>query len=139
MQSVVLAAVLELLFDLSTDLEPELWRDGDVPTIKEAVQIPPEQKTIRHMVKRDRLVDVATLASARDRIADWWARGYARAPSRPVNDRFVREAVATLSVDRPGDDARLLDEIYAGVEWQRMRLRNDQRLDEWSGVAPPDA
>jgi hypothetical protein len=99
----------------------------------------PSSRQVNQRLKRDRLVDVATLASARDRIADWWARGYARAPSRPVNDRFVREAVATLSVDRPGDEARLLDEIYAGVEWQRMRLRNDQRLDEWSGVAPADA
>jgi len=98
----------------------------------------PSSRQVNQRLKRDRLVDVATLASARDRIADWWARGYARAPSRPVNDRFVREAVATLSVDRPGDEARLLDEIYAGVEWQRMRLRNDQRLDEWSGVAPAD-
>ena len=25
-------------------------------------------------------------------------------------------------------------EMYAGVEWQRMRLRNDQRLEAWSGV-----
>ena len=53
---------------------------------------------------------------------------------RPVADRFVREAVATLSVEGPDDEARLLEEVYAGVEWQRMRLRSDQRLDEWFGV-----
>jgi hypothetical protein len=94
---------------------------------------------VNQRLKRDRLVDVATLASARDRITDWWTRGYARALSRPVADRFVREAVATLSVDRPGDEARLLDEIYAGVEWQRMRLSNDQRLEEWSGLGLADA
>ena len=57
----------------------------------------------------------------------------------PVADRFVREAVATLSVERADDEERLLDEIYAGVEWQRVRLRNDQRLEEWSGVAPAEA
>jgi hypothetical protein len=56
----------------------------------------------------------------------------ARGP--PVADRFVREAVATLSVQLAGDEERLFDEIYAGVEWQRMRLRNDQRLEEWSGL-----
>jgi SAM-dependent methyltransferase len=110
-----------------------VWPCGDLWNLL------PSSRQVNQRLKRDRLVDVATLASARDRIADWWARGYARAPSRPVNDRFVREAVATLSVDRPGDEARLLDEIYAGVEWQRMRLRNDQRVDEWSGMAPADA
>ena len=49
---------------------------------------------------------------ARDRITDWWARGYARSPSPPVADRFVREAVTALSVTKVGDEDRLLDEIY---------------------------
>ena len=93
----------------------------------------PSSRQVNQRLKRDRLVDFATLASARDRITDWWPRAYVRAPSRPVADRFVREAVATLSVE-PADEESLLDEIYAGVEWQRMRLRHDQRLAEWCGV-----
>ena len=40
----------------------------------------------------------------------------------------------TLSVEHGDDEEHLFDEIYAGVEWQRMRLRNDQRLEEWSGL-----
>jgi hypothetical protein len=50
-----------------------------------------------------------------------------------------RDTWFSLSVERAYDGERLFDEIYAGVEWQRMRLRNDQRLEEWSGVAPARA
>jgi hypothetical protein len=87
-------------------------------------------------LKRDRLVDFVTLASAQEQITNWWRRGYARAQSRPVADRFAREAVATLSVTRVDDEDRLLDEIYTGVEWQRLRLRHDQQLEEWCGIHP---
>jgi hypothetical protein len=51
----------------------------------------------------------------------------------PLADRFVREAVATLAVPGQAQNAQLLDEVFAGVEYQRMRLRHDQRLEEWSG------
>ena len=81
----------------------------------------------------NQLVGVATLASAHERITDWW-RGYAGAQSRPVADQFARETVATLSVTKVDDEDRLLDEIYTGVEWQRLRLRHDQQLEEWCGV-----
>jgi hypothetical protein len=104
-----------------------VWPCGDLWNLL------PSSRQVNQRLKRDRLVDVATLASARDRITDWWARGYARSPSPPVADRFVREAVATLSVERVDDEERLF-EIFAGVEWQRMRRRNDQRLEEWSGL-----
>jgi hypothetical protein len=51
----------------------------------------------------------------------------------PIAERFVREAGATLAVSRVGDDALPLDEVFAGVEYQRMRLRHDQGLEEWAG------
>jgi hypothetical protein len=96
-------------------------------------------RRVNQRLKRDRLVDFVTLASAHERITDWWRRGYARARARPVADRFAREAAATLSVTKVDDVDRLLDEIYAGVEWQRMRLRHDQQLEEWCGVGAAGA
>jgi hypothetical protein len=44
----------------------------------------------------------------------------------------VRAAASTLAVAQPRSDTQLLDEVFAGVEYQRMRLRHDQRLEEWS-------
>ena len=78
-------------------------------------------------------MDAATLASARDRIVDWGVRGYREAKEGPITERFVREATTTLSVPRPLNDAQSLDDVFAGVEYQRMRLRHDQRLEDWSG------
>jgi hypothetical protein len=90
----------------------------------------PASRHVNQRLKRDRLVDAATLASARDRILDWWIRGYRRADGRPIAERFVREAASTLAVAPPWNDPQLLDEAFAGVEYQRMRLRHDQRLEE---------
>ena len=53
--------------------------------------------------------------------------------------RCLLRLLAYELIERADDEERLLAEMYAGVEWQRMRLRNDQRLEAWSGVAPADA
>jgi hypothetical protein len=88
---------------------------------------------VNQRLKRERLVHAAALAGARDRIVDWWAKGYREAAARPVAKRFVREAAATLGVAPPETKAQLLDDVFTGVEYQRMRLRHDQRLEEWPG------
>jgi SAM-dependent methyltransferase len=93
----------------------------------------PAHRVVNQRLKRDRLVDAAALAGARDRIMDWWAKGYQEAAAHPVAERFVREAAATLAVALPETDAKLLDDVFTGVEYQRMRLRHDQRLEEWPG------
>jgi hypothetical protein len=93
----------------------------------------PSSRHVNQRLKRDRLVAAETLAGAHDRIVDWWLKSYRRGDTGPVADRFVREAVATLAVPRQAQNAQLLDEVFAGVEYQRMRLRHDQRLEELGG------
>jgi hypothetical protein len=97
----------------------------------------PSTRRVNQHFKRDRLVDAITLPGARDRIVDWWVKGYRNVNAGPVAERFVREAATTLAVARAEDDTQLLDEVFTGVEYQRMRLRNDQRLEEWRGVSAP--
>jgi hypothetical protein len=43
---------------------------------------------------------------------------------------FEREGVAVLAVTSgaPADD------VFAGVAWHRLRLRQDQQVQEWAGV-----
>jgi hypothetical protein len=93
----------------------------------------PSSRHVNQRLKRDRLVAAETLAGVHDRIVDWWLKSYRRADTGPIADRFVREAVATLAVPGRAQNAQLLAEVFAGVEYQRMRLRHDQRLEEWSG------
>jgi hypothetical protein len=33
------------------------------------------------------------------------------------------------------EDANDLDQVFAGLEWRRLRLRQDQQLTEWGGAA----
>ncbi len=96
----------------------------------------PSSRQVNQRLKRDRLIDVATLAQReglhRRLVVEGLGTGGVSAPGQgPLRARGGGD----LSIDNPDDEARLLDEIYAGLEWQRMRLQNDQRLEEWSGLA----
>ena len=91
-------------------------------------------RRVNQTLKRDQLVDAATLAGAHDRIIDWWQRGYRTASPPRIAERFAREATATLFVSQADEGNGLLDDVFSGVEYQRMRLRHDQKLEEWSGL-----
>jgi hypothetical protein len=88
----------------------------------------PASRTVNQRQKRDRLPSASTLTHAQDFVVDWWERAW------PVDDvlkqRFVREAAATL----PLGTNPSATEIFAGLEWRRLRLAQDQQVEEWSGV-----
>ncbi|QGN55663.1 hypothetical protein [Novosphingobium sp. Gsoil 351] len=69
------------------------------------------------------------LAGARERIVDWWTAAWLHTPV--LRERFGREVVVAL----PVEDANDLDQVFAGLEWRRLRLRQDQELTEWGGAA----
>jgi hypothetical protein len=50
-QSVVVVSVLELLLDPAADLEPHLRRHRDIAAIEEAVNVAPEQKSVRDVMR----------------------------------------------------------------------------------------
>jgi len=81
--------------------------------------------------KRDRLPSADALRAARDAIAAWWQAAYLRPADAVLPGRFAAEARASL----PGLDAGTAfhpDDVQAAVMLQRMRLRQDQGVPEWS-------
>jgi protein-L-isoaspartate O-methyltransferase len=88
----------------------------------------PATREVNQHRKRDRLPSAAALAAAHDEIIEWWTAAWQADPA--LSRRFHREAAAALpiAVDPPMED------IFAGLEWRRLRLRQDQQVEEWRGV-----
>ncbi len=82
------------------------------------------------------IVAAPALAAARPRIMDWWQRGYLEGPE-PIRARFAEEAQSTLPL--PPDRAHDLDDLFAALDFRRLRLRQDTRLPEWPGTKPQPA
>lgn len=95
------------------------WPCGDLWNL-----MPADRRVNQHQ-KRDLLPSGDLLASCRERITRWWEDAWLGDPV--LRDTFGREATAALSVDpQPGTS-----EVFAGLEWRRLRLRQDQQLPEW--------
>ena len=100
------------------------WPCGDLWNLM------PAHRTVNQHEKRDRLPGDQLLRSAQDRIMSWWASAYRDAPDSLIGARFVVEAAASLpAMTSPESD---LDDVYAAMSLQRMRLKNDQQVPEWS-------
>jgi hypothetical protein len=85
--------------------------------------------------KTDRLPSNSTLQAARGRILAWWHAAYFDEARGLLRSRFVEEARASL----PGLLASKTDvtpeDVFAAMELQRLRLRQDQQVPEWSVTA----
>ena len=79
-----------------------------------------------------------------DRIIDWWDTAYVRTDDGPLTEQFTLEASATLpTLELPAGGLRgsaakarmhrVLEDVFAAVSLQRIRLSNDQQIPEWSG------
>ena len=93
----------------------------------------PASPRVNRDLKRDRLPSSHALASARDPILRWWDQAWLVDPALQV--RFQMEAVAALPVPDEPDQ----EEVFAGLEWRRLRLRLDQQVEEWAGVSIPES
>ena len=96
----------------------------------------PAHRQVNQQQKRDRLPSDALLRAAHDRILDWWQRAYLEGGNAALYERFMLEAKASLPSLPPS--AVDLDDLFAGVSLQRIRLKNDchRRSDSrvnWSG------
>jgi hypothetical protein len=109
--------------DIDHCLPWSAWPCGDLWNLL------PASRHVNQRLKRGRLPSAAVLAAAQDEIAGWWDRGWRADPALAA--RFAREAAAALPVT---PDAAIPD-IFAGLEWRRLRLRQDQQVEEWAG--PP--
>lgn len=84
--------------------------------------------------KRNRLPSALALARFGERILDWWRTAYLTPEEPLLPVRFGHEARASLPGLRT-DHAEVCDpeRVYAAVGLQRMRLRHDQQVPEWTG------
>ena len=77
--------------------------------------------------KSDRLPSAEQLEEAKDRIKKWWHRAYVQTD---YASQFYEEARAALPLGRSGTPT--LEDLLTGVRQQRVRLRTDQQIAEWS-------
>ncbi len=88
----------------------------------------PASPAVNRNSKRDRLPSSAALATAREGLQSWWRQAWE--PDEALAGRFWREVDAAL----PTQASRELDDVFIGLEWRRLRLRQDQQVQEWSGA-----
>ncbi|MER2216838.1 hypothetical protein [Methylobacterium brachiatum] len=81
--------------------------------------------------KRDRLPSTAVLARAREPILERWRAAWNA--DAAFADWFWAETRTALSI---GADASL-ESAFAGLEWRRLRVSQDQQAPEWAGVRAP--
>jgi hypothetical protein len=78
--------------------------------------------------KAGQIIAAPTLAAAKPRILDWWRRGYQEAGD-PIRARFAEEARSTLPLATEG--APDLEDLFAALDFRRLRLRQETQLPEW--------
>lgn len=82
--------------------------------------------------KSDRVVAAPALIAAKPRILAWWQEGYIEADD-VTRARFVEEARSTLPL--PGDREPQLEDLFAALDFRRLRLHQETQLAEWAGAA----
>lgn len=112
--------------DIDHCLPWSAWPCGDLWNL-----LPAAPAVNRHG-KRERIVAAGALAEARPRILRWWEEAYLNgAPA--VRARFAEEARTTLPIPPEGEPS--LEELFAALDFRRLRLRQETQLAEWAGTA----
>jgi SAM-dependent methyltransferase len=112
--------------DIDHCLPWSAWPCGDLWNLL------PTSAEVNRRGKRDLIVGAAALAEARPRILSWWQQAYA---AGPLQDRFAEEARTTLPITRQAG-ALDLEEVFAALDFRRLRLRQETALTEWAGAMP---
>lgn len=102
-----------------------IWPCGDLWNLM------PANRVVNQREKRDRLPADRLLRAAQDRILGWWHAAYRADPDHPLAERFGLEAAVSLPGIAPG--ATDLDACYSALNLQRLRLKQNQQVPEWSG------
>ena len=101
-----------------------VWPCGDLWNL-----LPAHRRVNQHQ-KRDFLPSDLMMRAAQERIVDWWSAAYREQTDHPLAERFVLEAVASLpGIARADSD---LDSYYSALSLQRLRLKQNQQVPEWS-------
>jgi SAM-dependent methyltransferase len=91
----------------------------------------PTSRAVNQHSKRERLVAAPVLAEARTAIMGWWHEAYRHDDALRL--RFAEETRTSLPVAKDREPA--LDDVFAALEFRRLRLRQDIQITEWLGPA----
>jgi hypothetical protein len=94
----------------------------------------PAHRQVNQNLKRDRLPSAAALQRARDGMLAWWQEAYLSTGNSALSRRFGDEVRASLPAIGSSEGVPDLNEVYAAVVLQRLRLHQDQQVPEWNGV-----
>jgi len=108
--------------DIDHALPWSAWPCGDLWNLL------PASRRINQYQKRERLPSMAALGKARELIVNWWTEAWNSDPA--LASRFETEARAAL----PIQGTVTMDKVFAGLEWRRLRVQQDQQAPEWAGV-----
>lgn len=100
------------------------WTCGDLWNLM------PTHRTVNRREKRALLPTDQLLQSARDRVLGWWESAYVK-DLPMVSERFWLEA--TSSLPTVSTDKQRLSDVFDAVCFQRIRLKHDQQVPEWTG------
>ena len=91
----------------------------------------PTNHIVNMREKKAQLPSAHLMVAARDRIMSWWEAAYGSSDPA-IHERFVIEATSSLpGIEQPSSTD--LDKLFGGALAQRARLRNDQKIPEWTG------
>jgi SAM-dependent methyltransferase len=89
----------------------------------------PAHRDVNQNQKRDKLPGAKLLRSARDRIEEWWNKGYLHADNSVLPERFFTEANATLPMIECVHPR--IEDVFAALNMQQIRLKHDQQIPVW--------
>ncbi|MBL6077728.1 methyltransferase domain-containing protein [Belnapia sp. T18] len=93
----------------------------------------PAHREVNQRLKRDRLPSAVSLLQAEERILRWWRTAYLTVGDAWLPTRFRHEAGASLpGLRTEAADACDPDQVFHAVGLQRLRLRHDQQMPEWT-------
>ncbi len=101
-----------------------VWPCGDLWNLL------PTHRKVNQNEKRARLPGDRLLRSAQDRVLNWWGSAYVDGMPA-ISDRFWLEANSSLPSIHTGKGT--LDDVFDAVCLQRIRLKHDQQVPEWTG------
>ncbi|MDE0531127.1 MAG: hypothetical protein OXI01_06715 [Albidovulum sp.] len=115
----------EHCLDIDHCLPWTAWACGDLWNLM------PAHRAVNQREKRARLPTDRLLQSAQERVVNWWEAAYVKNDAPIVSERFWLEAKSSLPTVDLGD--KRLSDVFEAVCLQRIRLKHDQQVPEWSG------
>lgn len=114
------------ILDIDHCLPWSAWPCGDLWNLM------PADRSVNQNSKRGKLPSHAKLIGSRDAIQAWWSGAYLHSGADGLTNRFSVEAASSLPGIIPGNGPTFADTVFGGLQLQRLRLWQNQRIPEWN-------